>query len=87
MVLRYTWLLLSFRDIHSKAEIVFHYKGCFSTEDLPIVSHFSFIKGLDFEKHFDSIIEALIDEGLVMASIPTTNNCSKVLASIDNVLC
>jgi cation diffusion facilitator family transporter len=63
-----SWILYYIRDIHNEEEIILQYQRSFSQEDLPIISHFTFIKGFDFEKHFDSLIEELIHEGLIMTS-------------------
>ena len=61
-----SWMLLSLREVDSKAEIVSRCQRAFSTESLPIVDHFSFVKAFDFEKHIDSLLEELVDEGLAI---------------------
>jgi len=64
------WMLFSLTQIHSKAEMVTRYNRSFSTEGLPIVDQFSFVKGFDFDKHVDSLLKELVDEGLVIETGP-----------------
>jgi hypothetical protein len=60
------WLLLSLQEIHTKEEVVTRCKDRFSTEGLPLIDHFGFLKGFDFEKNIDSLLKELVDKGLVV---------------------
>lgn len=62
-----SWLLFSLREVNTGEKIVSQYKESFSTEGLPLVNHFGFPKGFDFENHLDSLLKELIDEGLATA--------------------
>ena len=59
-----SWLLFSLREVNTGEKIVSQYKESFSTEGLPLINHFGFPKGFDFENHLDSLLKELIDEGL-----------------------
>lgn len=59
-----SWLLFSLREANTREKILSQYKQSFSTEGLPLINHFGFPKGFDFENHVDSLLKELIDEGL-----------------------
>jgi len=59
-----SWLLFSLREANTREKILSQYKESFSTEGLPLINHFGFPKGFDFENHVDSLLKELIDEGL-----------------------
>jgi cation diffusion facilitator family transporter len=59
-----SWLLFSLREVNTREKIVSRYRKNFSTEGLPLIDHFDFIKGFDFENHVDALLEELVDEGL-----------------------
>ena len=59
-----SWLLFSLREANTREKILSQYKKSFSTEGLPLINHFGFLKGFDFENHLDSLLKELIDEGL-----------------------
>jgi len=59
-----SWLLFCLREINTRPDIVSQYKKSFSVEGLPLIDHFSFLEGFDFENHVDSLLKELIDEGL-----------------------
>jgi hypothetical protein len=62
-----SWLLFSLREASTREKIVSQYKKSFSTEGLPLIDHFGFLKGFDFENHVDLLLKELIDEGLATA--------------------
>jgi len=62
------WLLLCLREINTKEEIIARYTDSFSTEGLPFIDQFGFLKGFDFEKNFDSLLKEAIDKGLVVTN-------------------
>ena len=51
--------------MNSKTEIVAHYQRNFSTEGFLFMNDLSFVKGFDFEKHINVLLEELTNEGLV----------------------
>lgn len=59
-----SWLLFSLREVNTREKIVSWYRKRFSTEGLPLIDHFDFIKGFDFENHVDALLKELVDEGL-----------------------
>ncbi len=59
-----SWLLFCLRELNTRQDIVSQYKKSFSVEGLPLIDHFSFLEGFDFENHVDSLLKELIDEGL-----------------------
>jgi cation diffusion facilitator family transporter len=59
-----SWLLFCLRETNTREDVVSQYKKSFSTEGLPLIDHFSFLEGFDFENHVDSLLRELIDEGL-----------------------
>jgi cation diffusion facilitator family transporter len=59
-----SWLLFCLREANTREDVVSQYKKSFSTEGLPLINHFSFLKDFDFENHVDSLLRELIDEGL-----------------------
>ena len=60
-----SWLLFSLREVNTRESIVSRYAETFSTEGLPLIDHFSFLKGFEFEAHVDAFLEEAINEGLV----------------------
>ena len=61
-----SWLLFSLQEVNTRESIVSRYKETFSTEGLPLIDHFSFLKGFDFEAHVDSFLEEAVNEGLAI---------------------
>jgi cation diffusion facilitator family transporter len=59
-----SWLLFCLRGANTKHDIVSQYKKSFTTEGLPFIDQFDFLKGFDFENHVDSLLKEVIDEGL-----------------------
>jgi cation diffusion facilitator family transporter len=59
-----SWLLFCLREANTRGDVMSQYKKSFSTEGLPLINHFSFLEGFDFENHVDSLLKELIDEGL-----------------------
>lgn len=59
-----SWLLFCLRESNTRQDIISQYKKSFSTEGLPLINHFSFLEGFDFENHVDSMLKELTDEGL-----------------------
>ena len=66
-----SWLLFCLREVNTRENVVSQYKKSFSTEGLPLINHFSFVEGFDFENHIDSLLKELIDEG--MATVKDMN--------------
>jgi len=66
-----SWLLFCLREASTRENVVSQYKKSFSTEGLPLINHFSFVEGFDFENHIDSLLKELIDEG--MATVKDMN--------------
>jgi cation diffusion facilitator family transporter len=60
-----SWIMLALREMNSKTEIVAHYQRSFSTEGFLFMDDLSFIKGFDFEKQINVLLEELTNEGLV----------------------
>jgi cation diffusion facilitator family transporter len=63
-----SWLLFCLKDMHTKEEILSQCDRSFSTQGLPFVDQFGFIKDFEFAKHVDSLFKELIHEGLVTAN-------------------
>lgn len=61
-----SWLLFSLRETGSREEIVSHYRQSYSTEGLPLIDHFTFLKGFDFENHVDAMLGELVAEGMTV---------------------
>jgi cation diffusion facilitator family transporter len=61
-----SWLLFCLREANTKHDIVSQYKKSFTTEGLPFIDQFGFLKGFDFENHVDSLFKEVIDEGLAI---------------------
>jgi cation diffusion facilitator family transporter len=59
-----SWLLFCLRNANTRQDIISLYKKSFTTEGLPFIDQFGFLKGFDFEKHVDSLFKEVIDEGL-----------------------
>ena len=59
-----SWLLFCLREVNTREDVISQYKKSFSTEGLPLINHFSFLEGFDFENHVDPLLKELIDEGL-----------------------
>jgi hypothetical protein len=59
-----SWLLFCLREVNTREDVISQYKKSFSTEGLPLINHFSFLEGFDFENHADPLLKELIDEGL-----------------------
>jgi cation diffusion facilitator family transporter len=61
-----SWMLFTLREVNTRENIVSRYTETFSTEGLPLIEHFSFLKGFDFEAHVDSFLEEAVNEGLAI---------------------
>jgi hypothetical protein len=51
---------------NTRQDIISHYKKSFTTEGLPLIDQFGFLKGFDFENHVDSLLKEVINEGLAI---------------------
>ena len=60
------WILFSLQETNRREEIAAKCADSFSTEDLPFVDQFGFLKGYDFVKNLDSLFRELVDKGLVV---------------------
>jgi cation diffusion facilitator family transporter len=66
-----SWLLFCLRGTNTKQNVMSQYQKSFSTEGLPLINHFTFLEGFNFENHADSLLKELVDEGL--ATVKDTN--------------
>ena len=60
------WILFSLQETNRREEIAAKCADSFSTEDLPFVDQFGFLKGYDFVKNLDPLFRELVDKGLVV---------------------
>jgi hypothetical protein len=60
------WILFSLKETNSKEKIAARCADSFSTEGLPFVDQFGFLKGYDFVKNLNSLFRELVDKGLVV---------------------
>ncbi len=60
------WILFSLQETNRREEIAARYADSFSTEGLPFVDQFGFLKGYDFTKNLDSLFNELVEKGLVV---------------------
>ncbi|MFC2009086.1 cation diffusion facilitator family transporter [Chloroflexota bacterium] len=63
-----SWLLVLLEEPHTKAELLNHYEDVFSTEDLPVVKHFSPARTFNLPEHLDSLLGEMQQAGKLALS-------------------
>jgi cation diffusion facilitator family transporter len=60
------WILFLLQETNRKEEIVTRCADSFSTEGIPFVDQFGFLKGYDFVKSIDPLLKELVDKGFAV---------------------
>jgi Co/Zn/Cd efflux system component len=61
------WTLFEMKSTASREELIAKFNKTFSTQEVPVTSHFgfNFVSGFEFEKHLDVFLDELISEGAI----------------------
>ena len=63
-----SWLLVLLEEPHTKVELLSHYEDVFSTEDLPVVRHFSPVRTYNLPEHLDDLLTGMQETGKLALS-------------------
>jgi Co/Zn/Cd efflux system component len=61
------WTLFEMKSMMSREELIAKFNTTFSTQEVPVASHFgfNFASGFEFEKHLDFFLDELMSEGAI----------------------